>query len=101
MPLKYQPVRLSTYNQLNQLNSVYLKDSCHVSEIKSVCCSKKVQTDCMLYAGSLEVQAYFFLQDKTSLKYLQIKLLSTMKLFDTKDRLIKLWKMSFMICLDR
>ena len=66
-----------------------------------MCCSKKVQTDCMLYAGSLEVQAYFFLQDKTSLKYLQIKLLSTMKLFDTKDRLIKLWKMSFMICLDR
>ena len=101
MPLKYQPVRLSTYNQLTKMNSVYLKDSCHVSEIKSVCCSKKVQTDCMLYAGSLEVQAYFFLQDKTSLKYLQIKLLSTMKLFDTKDRLIKLWKMSFMICLDR
>ena len=81
MPLKYQPVRLLTYDQLTKMNSVYLKGSCHVSEIKSVCCS--------------------FLQDKTSLKHLQIKLLSTMKLFDTEDRLIKLWKMSFMICLDR
>ena len=101
MPLKYQPVRLLTYNQLTKMNSVYLKGSCHVSDIKSVCCSKKVQIDCMFYVGSLEVQAFFFLQDKTSLKHLQIKLLSTMKLFDTEDRLIKLWKMSFMICLDR
>ena len=55
----------------------------------------------MLYVGSLEVQAFFLLQDKPSFKHLHIKLLSTMKLFDSdlEDRFIKLWKMSFVICL--
>ena len=81
------------------MNFVYLKGSCHISENKCTVekGSDRLHVICRIVRGP----SVFLLQDKPSFKHLHIKLLSTMKLFDSdlEDRFIKLWKMSFVICL--